>query len=128
MADSKGHVPIKITYRAEEEIENILAEAKNVIEDGPTAFDLQHGDACRGAPYHSKECRDLTEHFGIDCKSDSVVKAEARIRAVSRRHWLKEGIRSPSDAAVRSALGGMTQDAFTYQTSRVSIPRTSSRT
>jgi hypothetical protein len=121
-------VPIKITYRTEEEIENILADARNVIEEGPSPFDLQHNDACWGAPYHSKECRDLTEHFGVECKSDSVIKAEARIRAVSRRHWLKEGIRRPSEATIRSALGGMTQEAFVYKILHVSILRIDSRT
>ena len=121
-------MPIKVTYRTEEEIENILADARNVIEDGPSLFDLQHNDACWGAPYHSKECRNLTEHFGVECKSDSVLKAEARIRAVSRRHWLKEGIRRPSEATVRSALGGMTQEAFVYKTLHVSIVHVDSRT
>lgn len=120
MANSQGRAPIKITYRTEEEIEDILADAKKVIEDGPSAFDLQHNDACGGAPYHSKECRDLTKHFGVECRSDAAVKAEARIRAISRRHWLKEGMRRPSKAIVRSALGGMTQEAFVYKISHVS--------
>lgn len=113
-------VPIQITYRAEEEIGNILADARKVIEHGPTAFDLQYGDACWGSPYHTKECRDLTKEFGVECRSDSVVKAEARIRAVSRRHWLKESFQRPQEAIARCALEGMAQEAFVYKTVHVS--------